>query len=175
MNGTGPVLYLDVDGVVNLGWFTDPGQFEKLRAAGWHAGRVTRDPVGACENFRVVADPGWGPALLGLQAMGAQLAWATGWGTAANLHIGPLLGLPELPVAPAEHGAKAPTVIPWGGQRPWAWLEDDPGELELEAAVALTRPGVPHLPVLVDRATGLMRQHVDQVARWLGSLERGCA
>lgn len=31
--GTGPVLYLDVDGVVNLGWFTSPDRFGELRAA----------------------------------------------------------------------------------------------------------------------------------------------
>jgi hypothetical protein len=59
-------------------------------------------------------------------------------------------------------------VIPWGGLRPWAWLEDS--EAELEAAVALTPPGVPCLPVLVDRATGLTAEHVDRVASWLRSL-----
>ena len=168
MTGTGPLLYLDVDGVVNLGWFTSPERFEELRAAGWHAGRVTGDPAGLHENFRVVLDPRWGPALRGLGDLGADLVWATGWNDAANLHVGPLLGLPRLPVATAAHGAKASTVIPWGGLRPWAWLEDS--EAELEAAVALTPPGVPCLPVLVDRATGLTAEHVDRVALWLRSL-----
>lgn len=168
MTGTGPLLYLDVDGVVNLGWFTSPERFEELRAAGWHAGRVTGDPAGLHENFRVVLDPRWGPALRGLGDLGADLVWATGWNDAANLHVGPLLGLPRLPVAPAAHGAKASTVIPWGGLRPWAWLEDS--KAELEAAVALTPPGVPCLPVLVDRATGLTAEHVDRVASWLRSL-----
>ena len=61
MTGTRPLLYLDVDGVVNLGWFTRPERFEELRAARWHAGRVTRDPACLHENFRVVLDPRWGP------------------------------------------------------------------------------------------------------------------
>jgi hypothetical protein len=99
VTATGPLLYLDVDGVVNLGWFTSPERFEELRAAGWHAGRVTGDPAGLHENFRVVLDPGWGPALRGLGDLGADLVWATGWNDAANLHVGPLLGLPRLPVA----------------------------------------------------------------------------
>jgi hypothetical protein len=163
-----PVLYLDVDGVVNLGWFTDPERFGELRAAGWHAGRVTGDPAGLQEGFRVVLNPGWGLALRGLADLGAELVWASGWNEGANLHVGPLLGLPRLPVAPAGHGAKASTVIPWGGLRPWAWLEDS--EAGLEAAVALTPPGVPCLPVLVDRATGLTWEHLDRVASWLGSL-----
>jgi hypothetical protein len=171
--GAGPLVYLDVDGPLNLGWWTSPERFGELRAAGWHAGRVTGDPAGLHENFRVVLNPAWGPMLLSLQEMGAQLVWATGWNEGANLHIGPLLGLPRLPVAPAAHGAKAATVIPQGGLRPWAWLEDTAEELE--AAVALTPPGVPCLPVLVDRATGLTREHVNRVASWLGSLKPGHA
>lgn len=138
MTGTGPLICLDVDGVVNLGWFTSPERFAGLQAAGWHADRVTGDPTGLHEGFRVVLNPGWGLAPRGLEDLGAELVWATGWNEGANLHVGPLLGLPELPVAPAVHGAKASTVIPWGGLRPWAWLEDDPEELE--AAVALTPP-----------------------------------
>ena len=168
MTGTGPVLYLDVDGPLNKGWWTDPGLFEQLRAAGWHADRVPDDPADPHARFRRVLNPGWGLALRGLADLGAELVWATGWGDGANRHIGPLLGLPPLPVAPAKHGSKASTVIPWGGRRPWAWLEDDPRELE--AAVALTPPGVPCLPVLVDRATGLTWEHRDLVASWLGSL-----
>lgn len=161
-------VYLDVDGVVNLGWFTGPELFPGLRAAGWYAGRVTGDQADPHAGFRVVLDPAWGGALRGLTDLGAQLVWATGWNEGANAHIGPLLGLPELPIAPAVHGAKASTVIPWGGLKPWAWLEDDPGELE--TAVALTPPGVPCLPVLVDRATGLTPDHINQVASWLSSL-----
>lgn len=59
-------------------------------------------------------------------------------------------------------------MIPWGGRRPWAWLEDS--EAELDAAVALTPPGVPCLPVLVDRATGLTPDYTGRVASWLRSL-----
>jgi hypothetical protein len=167
---SGPVVYVDVDGVVNRGWFTDPGLFGALRARGWHAGRVAGcpGPGRAHEAYRVVLDPAWGGLLRGLADLGAELVWATGWNEGANRHIGPLLGLPELPVAPAVHGAKAATVIPWAGGRPWAWLEDDPAELR--AAAARARPGVPCLPVLVDRDTGLVPDDAARVAAWLGSL-----
>ena len=101
--------------------------------------------------------------------LGADLVWATGWNDGANFCTsGRCSACARLPVAPAAHGAKASTVIPWGGLRPWAWLEDS--EAELGAAVALTPPGVPCLPVLVDRATGLTAEHVDRVASWLRSL-----
>lgn len=107
-NGTGPVVYLDVDGVVNLGWFTSPARFAGLRAAGWHAGRVTGDPTGRQEGFRVVLNPAWGPALLALADLGAELTWASGWNEGANLHVGPLLGLP---------GCRSPRP-PTGPRRP---------------------------------------------------------
>ena len=165
--GVGPLLFLDVDGPLNKGWWTSPERFPGLRDAGWHAERVTGCPLH--EDFRVVLNPAWGQLLLGLADLGATLAWATGWGACANDHIGPLLGLPELPVAPAVYGAKASTVIPWGQGRPWAWLEDDAEELE--AATALSPPGVPCLPVLVDKATGLTPKHVARVASWLTRLQ----
>lgn len=151
--------------MLNLGQFATSRQRGRLRhERGWYDRRVDDSPYGS----RIVMDPGCGRMLLRLAEAGAELAWATGWNGDANLYVGPLLGLPALPVAPAVHGCKASTVIPWTQGRPWAWLEDY--EDELEDAVALTEPGVPCLPVLVDRATGLTQGHVSEVERWLGEL-----
>jgi hypothetical protein len=160
-----PLVLLDVDGVLNLGRFATSRQRSTLEYRhGWYSGRAGGDHYGS----RIVLDRRWGRMLLGLADAGAELAWATGWEQEANWYIGPLLGLPELRVAPALHRAKASTVIPWTQGRPWAWLEDY--EDELEEAVELTEPGVPCLPVLVDRSTGLTRGHVSQVADWLRRL-----
>lgn len=87
MTGTGPVLYLDVDGPLNKGWWTDPGLFEQLRAAGWHADRVPDNPADPHARFRRVLNPGWGLALRGPADLGAELVWATGWGDGANRQL----------------------------------------------------------------------------------------
>jgi hypothetical protein len=71
--GAGPLLFLDVDGPLNKGWWTSPERFPGLRDAGWHAGRVTGCPVH--KDFRVVLNPAWGQLLLGLADLAATLVW----------------------------------------------------------------------------------------------------
>lgn len=161
-----PLVLLDVDGVLNLGQFMSSKRRSHLRRAdGWYSGRAgdPRDPYAE----RIVLNRSWGRVLRHLEDYGAELAWATAWNEAANFFISPLLGLGQLPVAPARDGRKAGTVIPWTGGRPWAWLEDR--EFELEAASALAG-GTPHLPVLVDPEKGLGWGHIERVRYWLVSL-----
>lgn len=161
-----PLVLLDVDGVVNLGQFMSSARRSRLhRSEGWYSGRAADwdDPYAE----RIVLNRRWGPMLRSLEDDGAELAWATAWNEAANWHISPLLGLGELPVAPAMDGRKAETVVPWTQGRPWAWLEDR--EFELEDASALTG-GTPHLPVLVDPQEGLGGGHVELVRKWIVSL-----
>lgn len=157
-----PWLLLDVDGVVNLGLFLSSRQRSKLRGSeGWVSTRVDgrRDPYAR----RIVLNRNWGPLLLGLTDV-FDLAWATTWNREANWYIGPLLGLPELPVAPAKPERKAFSVIPWTDGRPWAWLEDI--ELELLHASVLTRVSTPHCPLLVDRQVGLTVAHAESARKW---------
>jgi hypothetical protein len=162
-----PLVLLDVDGVLNLAQFLSSRQRGRLRARdGWYSGRAggdCHDPYAS----RIVLSRRWGPMLRSLAGQGAELAWATGWQEEANWYIGPLLGLPQLRWAPAVHGRKAETVIPWTRGRPWAWLEDYEEELATASGLSL---GTPHLPVLVDRATGLTQEHVRAVSGWLESL-----
>ena len=161
-----PLVLLDVDGVLNLGLFLSSRQRGKLLGRdGWHNGRAG-DPHDPCAE-RIVLNRRWGPMLRALEGDGAELAWATAWNEAANWFISPLLGLGDLPVAPARDGRKAETVVPWTGGRPWAWLEDR--EFELEDASALAGD-VPHLPVLVDPQKGLAGEHVEAVSQWLRAL-----
>jgi hypothetical protein len=161
MTDARPLVLLDVDGVLNLGQFATSRRRDVLRYRhGWYSGRAGGDPWGE----RIVLNRAWGPMLRSLEAAGAELAWATAWQEAANWCISPLLGLGELRWAPAVHRSKAWTVVPWTEGRPWAWLEDYEDELEVASALSQGRP---HLPVLVDRETGLTQEHVDLVARWL--------
>ena len=50
--GAGPLLFLDVDGPLNKGWWTSPEEFPGLRDAGWHAGRVTGCPVHILQGMK---------------------------------------------------------------------------------------------------------------------------
>jgi hypothetical protein len=162
-----PLVLLDVDGVLNLGMFATSKQRGRLvRRHGWYSSRAGGDPHNPSAS-RVLLNPAWRPMLRSLAETGAELAWASGWMQEANWYIGPLLGLPELRWAPAVHRRKAYTVVPWTEGRPWAWLEDYEDELQVASALSRKRP---HLPVLVDRETGLTQEHVDRVAAWLERL-----
>ena len=85
-------------------------------------------------------DRAHGPRLL---ALPADLIWATAWMKDANLVIGPILGLPELPVADfgelpglddpiwTEHDESAALnwktrgVVARAAGRPFAWVDDE--------------------------------------------------
>jgi hypothetical protein len=159
-----PLVLLDVDGVLNLGQFLSSKQRSALQHRhGWYSGRAGDDHYGT----RIVLNRYWGPLLISLEEQGAELAWATGWQKEANWYISPLLGLGDLRWAPAVHGRKAYTVVPWTEGRPWAWLDDIEDELKVASALSQHRP---HCPVLVDRATGLTPDHVETVREWLKTL-----
>lgn len=169
MSGDGPVVLLDVDGVVNLGLFLSSAERGRLRwHDGWFIGRAgdRSDPYAT----RIVLNRKWGPAIRSLADTGAELAWATRWREAANMWIAPLLGLPRLPVVPVSGSAarlKAWDVIPWTQGRPWAWLDDEEDELAMASSLSSKRP---HLAVLTDRKTGLADEHAEKVRAWLASL-----
>ena len=97
---SGPVVLLDVDGVINLARFRSSKERSRLlREGGWFH-RRPRDPFSddrLLVNLRQVR-----PLVQGLAAA-AELAWATTWGPEANDVFSPLLGLPELPVASVNH------------------------------------------------------------------------
>jgi hypothetical protein len=59
-----------------------------------------------------------------------QLVWATGWEHDANRLIGPIIGLPELPVIEFERDAagrfvKLPTLARFAADRPLVWIDDE--------------------------------------------------
>jgi len=169
-----PLVLIDVDGVVNRALFLSSRQRNRLlygrpygtnktMERGWvHTWAGDRH-----YGERIVTHPKYGQWLTSL-ADRAELAWATLWTEAANWHISPLLGLPELRCSPfSDKGVKAVHAVAFTDGRPWAWLEDKPEELELASALSKGRP---HHAELVDSSAGLVRENVDWVSAWLDSL-----
>ncbi len=76
-----------------------------------------------------------------------DLAWATTWGDEANALIDPTIGAPQdIPtIAFTELDSlgwtwKLPAIKAFVGNRPVAWLDDDPGEGADDWAAARTAP-----------------------------------
>src|SRR5215469_2913856 len=158
-----PLLLVDVDGVLNP----------------WLARRC---PDGYREysffpGERVLLSPDHGAMLKSLTPA-FELIWATAWEQRANMHIAPVLGLPELPVIefpltePGLSFRKLPAVIEAVGERPCAWIDD---EHYLEHHMWARNRGVPTLLVDIDPAIGLTAAIVAELARWADTLSRRLA
>lgn len=159
-----PLLLVDVDGVLNV--LTSARERRRLcYHEGWQQKRV--DAGG--HVYRLFFNPVNGPALWRLAAeTGAELAWGTTWEEYANLVVGPLLGLPRLPVAPmADFPHKADGIVPWTAGRPFVWVDDEPDAAEVTARLAGAQP---HLVVQVDERTGLTADHLAEARAWLTAL-----
>jgi hypothetical protein len=110
-----------------------------------------------------------------LLALGAELWWATAWMDEANDVIGPLPGLPELPVAGPRAWDddfvderlcwKTRTLVDLAAGRAFVWLDDEPAADDDEY-VAVQHPG-PALLYRTDLEVGLTGADFDAVADWL--------
>ena len=161
-----PLILVDVDGVLNV--ITSAAERRRLcYHEGWRHKRVEL-PVGA---FRLFWNPASGPLLRQLAAeTGAELAWGTTWEEYANLVVGPLVGLPRLPVCPvADFPHKAHGIIAWTAGRPFVWFDDEPDAAEVTAALAGAQP---HLVVSVDERTGLTEAHASIAREWLLAIKQ---
>lgn len=116
-----PICYIDVDGVLNKFGEKSEYSFDK---------HVTFSG----NTYRIRLDKRHGQWLLDLaEKTGAELIWATTWMGLANEHIGPEIGLPELPYVDfgspkwnQSSGAwKALGVINHFDKRPFLWFDDD--------------------------------------------------
>lgn len=166
-------LFLDVDGPLNpwaekgcrrpVGYTT-----HRLRPAGWENAR---------KPLRVWLNPSHGPALVKLAAdTGLTLAWATTWQFEANRLIGPVLGLPELPVVDFDHHPgslkdwKFPAVADFASGKPLVWFDDDFRSSRLVHTVTDFQHQRGDLPTLlhwVDPRVGLTEADFDAVRRWV--------
>jgi hypothetical protein len=160
-----PLILLDVDGVLNP-W--------DRQGPNWLSVKAICDGVA----YPVLLNPEHGPMLRQLaHETGAELVWATTWEHDANREIGPLVGLPELPVIPVNSGAgtprvhpKTPPVAAYVNRRPFVWFDDD---LERADRQYLKRhDNVDRFRIIdVGPRKGLRNLHVEQAAEWLTSLD----
>jgi hypothetical protein len=156
-----PLILVDVDGVLNPDFRCHPPYCECH--PGWR--RVKVYPIGV--QYQVYVNPLLGSWLTRLAAdTGAELAWGTTWENHANDWIGPLTGLPVLPVAPVSGYGKA-TVLPWTAGRPFVWFDDDGAVAEICAA-----HDTPNLCVRVDPAAGLTEDDISLARDWLTQLAK---
>ncbi|RAY16057.1 hypothetical protein DPM19_03735 [Actinomadura craniellae] len=164
---TGPVILIDVDGVLNP--FTRPNRSYRRH-------RVSPDGV----TFKLWLNAAHGRMLLELaEETGAELAWGSYWCDSANEWIAPRIGLPDplphvpIPRFPGEVAGgtlgawKARHVADWAAGRPFVWFEDEPDVAE--RLTDLLHVG-PHLLVSVNPLKGLLEGHLDRARAWLTAL-----
>jgi hypothetical protein len=157
-----PLLYLDVDGVLNPLSPNAPAGFVRREA----------------EGLPVWLSPEHGAWLREL-AERYQLVWATTWEHLANEHLGAFFGLPELPVVEFSayrrrsddprfgilqllESRKWAPILRHADGRPFAWVDD-------VIPMRVRRQAWPHRAILlvpVTSAEGLTRAHVDRLLTW---------
>ncbi len=161
-----PWLLIDVDGVLNPLVVADGFDIHELTPIGW-----TRPPL------HVQLTPRHGEWINALTDV-FDLAWATTWEDSANLLIGPIVGLPELPVvhfafdAPRRIWgicAKTPGVAEWVGKRPFVWMDDDISDLDRTWLTEYADVGQFHLQQ-INPLTGLTQDDLAAVRQWGESL-----
>ncbi len=150
------LLLLDVDGVLNPYGAECP--------AGFTEHMLFPDEI---DPVRVCLDHG---AWIAERAGAYEVVWATGWGEEANRLLGPLLGIPRLPVLPFPQvpfsaDLKVPAIDALAGNRPAAWIDDMLGPVAYDWAA---RRPAPTLLLPADPAIGLTRELVDHALTWAG-------
>jgi hypothetical protein len=159
-----PVLYLDIDGVLNPEAPSRPEEFTEHRI-----GRMTVRLSSRHAEWLAELRERY------------ELVWASTWEEHANTYIGPLLGLPELPYVAlsayryrpddprlpvTQHPRKrkwAPILRHADGRR-FAWVDD---VIPFRARrQAWPHRGIRLVPVAP--ADGLRRRHVDALLTWAG-------
>lgn len=163
---TTPYLLVDVDGVLA------PFVFESAPAG------FARHTVQAItgRHHDVWLNPVHGDWL---RTLGEQfeLVWATGWEHEASRLLGPLLGLPTMPVIefaqPPVFGVplwKLPDVDAYVGDRPVAWIDDD---IDIAVEDWANRRGSPTFLIKTDRSIGLTRKHVSDLSEFAAQIGAG--
>jgi hypothetical protein len=160
----GPVLMIDVDGVISLFGF-DP----------------SRRPAGHFESVDGIVHFLSATAGEHLRALAAdfELVWCTGWEEKANEYLPRALGLPaplphltfERDVGRANAHWKLAAIEAYAGpSRALAWVDDAHDE---GCAAWATARAAPTLLVATEPAVGLTDAHVAELLAWAQACEQG--
>lgn len=152
---TKPIAFIDVDGVLNrLIWPLEAVKRGLIETVGYPSGKNG-------EVFDLALDPADSDRLLSLTPE-FELAWGTTWEDAANVEIGPKIGLPQLDlVAKAAYTdrSKWPGIVKAAVGRPFVWFEDD--KYYLDRWNEYIVPSQPFLVINVDPQEGLTDRHIE--------------
>jgi hypothetical protein len=175
-----PILLIDVDGPLNP-YAAKPTQrpdgytTHRLLPQSWVAEQrslltMLGMPNKRVKPLRVWLNPDHGPALA---ALPFALVWATTWEHEANEYIGPVLGLPELPVITWPESRtepdgglywKTPEIVAWAAGRPFAWIDDEITDADQDWV--RDRHDGPALLRRIDPAVGLTDDDFVALAAW---------
>jgi hypothetical protein len=161
--GVGPILAVDIDGVISLFGFDQPLEPGKI------------DPRDAPGEFHLIdgmlncISLPTGPRLNRL-AKSYELVWASGWEDRANGRLPGILGLPELPYLTfdgrAQFGTahwKLEALDEYAGDRPLAWIDDS---LDRSCHEWAAERQAPTLLVPTESDVGLIDAHVETLEAW---------
>lgn len=156
-----PLLLIDVDGVLCPfdGWL-DGGYPGFTFHARWNVYAST-------DNSRR------------LEQLGERFdrVWCTGWENDANVAIAPLHGLPQLPVLPVLNGAahpvhwKLPGIEAYVGDRPYAFIDDQIGDLGVEYARERDKR-IPTFWLPIQCSVGLTDDHVNALETFANRVDK---
>lgn len=164
-----PVLYLDIDGVLNPWRAKNPRKH-------WPDYRKHTVNLPDGRSYRMWFAPSLGNAVAALAARrNTEIVWATSWADHLNL-VTDLSGLPDglrsLPYDPEADSdlrncGKLPFVAADAGSRPVVWVDDALGTGDKQWA--RERPH-PTMLVAPSPSAGLRQADLDRVDAWLASV-----
>ena len=145
-----PILFLDVDGVLNC-----VGRDEWGQLAEYAPGR----------RFPVYPPPGTADRVRRLTLEAFEPVWATAWLGSAHRCWSRVLNLDPMPWPYVDYERfKLVEIVRYARGRPWAWVDDD-ARWEMRE-LGWTDEMVPGLVLAPDPAEGLTDEHVERLLTW---------
>lgn len=160
MSSPGPILAVDIDGVVSLFGYDDPPEWPGIRFQ-LIDGKVHCISMSTGERLRELASH-------------YEIVWATGW-EAGALEIGEFLGVPQWPYLDFEGAArfgsadwKLEPLARYARGRPLAWIDDSFDRRCYEWARERSEP-----TLLIDTEShvGLQDVQVEALIAWARGFE----